>query len=78
MKFYVEDVEESVNVYFCDLVVMGVIFGGKCWVDFDLNLVVNIQFGKVFFNFDFMLVYFVEYVIFCLYFVNDYIQEVFN
>ncbi|WP_341236126.1 phage tail sheath C-terminal domain-containing protein [uncultured Sulfitobacter sp.] len=77
-KTYVSDVEESVNAYLRDLVALGAILGGRCWVDPDLNSAANIQLGKVFFNFDFTPVYPAEHITFRSHLVNDYIEEVFN
>ena len=75
-RTYLEDVTESVNAYIKTLTNLGAVLGGKCWPDPDLNSPVNIQQGKVYFNFEFTPPYPAENVIFRSILVNDYITEI--
>ena len=74
-KTYFDDVAESVNAYLRTLQNLGAILGGTCWADPDLNSEVNLQAGKVYFNFDFTPPAPAQTITFSSYLTNDYFAE---
>ena len=73
-KTYLEDVVDGVNAYLRELVGLGAILGGLCWVDPELNTPEAIQAGRVYFDFDFTPPTPAEHVTFRSRLVNDYIE----
>ncbi len=52
-RTYLADVAEGVNAFLRELVSLGAILGGSCWVDPELNTKATIAAGKAVFSFDF-------------------------
>ena len=75
-KTYLEDVVDGVNAYLRELVGLGAILGGRCWVDPDLNTPEAIAAGRVYFDFDFTPPSPAERITFRSRLVNDYIDEI--
>ena len=74
-KTYAADVSEGVNAYLASLAAKGAISGGKCWLDPDLNTAVNMDAGKVYFDFDYGRYGVAEHVVFQAAVNNDYTVE---
>lgn len=75
-KTYLEDVVDGVNAYLRELVGLGAILGGRCWVDPDLNTPEAIAAGRVYFDFDFTPPSPAERITFRSRLVDDYIDEI--
>ena len=75
-KTYLEDVVDGVNAYLRELVGLGAILGGSCWVDPELNTPAAIAAGRVYFDFDFTPPTPAERITFRSRLVNDYLQEI--
>ncbi|MDE2667560.1 MAG: phage tail sheath subtilisin-like domain-containing protein [Acidobacteriota bacterium] len=74
-KTYLEDVVDGVNAYLRELVGLGAILGGRCWVDADLNSPAVLASGKVYFDFDFTPPYPAERVTFRSHLSSEYLKE---
>ncbi|WP_295044712.1 phage tail sheath subtilisin-like domain-containing protein [uncultured Paracoccus sp.] len=72
---YADDVSESVNAYLASLQAQGVIIGGRCWVDPDLNTPATLANGEVYFDFDFTAPYPAEHITFRSRLTTDYLEE---
>jgi phage tail sheath protein FI len=76
-KTYFDDVRESVQGFLDYLTAQGVILGGKCWVDRELNTNLQLQQGKAYFDFDFTAPAPAEQITFRAHLVNDYYDTIF-
>lgn len=76
-KNLVGSIVESVNAYLRGLEAQGVILGGRCWADPELNTPESIMDGKLYIDFEFTPPYPAEHIIFRSHLVNNYITEVF-
>ena len=74
-KTYLEDVVEGVNAYLRELVGLGAILGGRCWVDPDLNSPATFKAGRVYFDYEFTPAYPAERVTFRSRLVDEYLKE---
>ena len=74
-KTYLEDVVEGVNAYLRELVGLGAILGGRCWVDPDLNSPATFEAGRVYFDFEFTPAYPAERVTFRSRLEDKYLKE---
>ena len=75
-KTYLDDVVDGVNAYLRELVGLGAILGGRCWVDPELNKPEAIAAGRVYFDFDFTPPSPAERITFRSRLVDDYIDEI--
>lgn len=73
---YMQDVLGGVNAYLRQLKNEGIIPGGKCWLDKDLNTPELMAQGIYYFDFDFGVYYPAEHLIFRSRLNNGYLEEV--
>lgn len=74
-KNYVEQVTEGVNAFLRSLTSQGIISGGECWADPELNTQATMDAGQVFFDFDYGRYGLAERVTFRASVNNDYTVE---
>lgn len=74
-KNYIEQVTEGVNAFLSSLNSRGIISGGKCWANPELNTEVTMDGGQVFFDFDYGRYGLAERVTFRAAVNNDYTVE---
>lgn len=74
-RTYLSDIAEEVTAYMARLKSQGIIAGGRCWPDPDLNTPESIATGRVYFNIDWTPSYPAERITFRMALVNDYLEE---
>ena len=72
---YLEDVVDGVNAYLRELIGLGAIIGGRCWVDPDLNTAATLKAGRVYFDYDFTPAYPAERLTFRSQLVDAYLAR---
>lgn len=76
-KGFVDAVIEEVSDYLRQLVKLGAILGGSCWIDKDLNPASSIANGEVYFDFDFTPPFPAEDITFRSHLTDNYVTSIF-
>lgn len=69
------DIIEMINVKFCEWILQGYLIGGLVWYDLELNMIDVLKFGKVYFDYEYMLVLLFENLMLCQCIIDCYFVD---